>query len=164
MSFLPPYGMKKDPKDPKKLKINFDEQRAIKRMIELRKAVLAFRAIARQLTEKGIQPRKVRRIFKGRYVLVYGKWRNDLLRNQYSPRRANKQYLEILELAAKDSETLVNDILRFLINQADEVNFEIVLQMVTSRQRPPSIAEVNVQAVDLTVYDQLLKYEEALAV
>jgi hypothetical protein len=88
----------------------------------------------------------------------------DLLRNQYGPKRANKQYLKILELAAKDGETLVNDILRFLINQANEINFEIVLQMVTSRQQPPSITEVNVQAVDLTVYDQLLEYEEALAV
>ena len=34
----------------------------------------------------------------------------DLLRNQYGPRQANKQYLKILELAAKDSETVVNDI------------------------------------------------------
>jgi len=83
----------------------------------------------------------------------------DLLRNQYDPKRANKQYLKILELAAKDGETLVNDILRFLINQADEINFEIVLQMVTSRQQPPSITEVNVQAVDLTVYDRLLKFD-----
>jgi hypothetical protein len=88
----------------------------------------------------------------------------DLLRNQYGPKRANKQYLKILELAAKNGETLVNDILRFLINQADEINFEIVLQMVTSRQQPPSITEVNVQAVDLTVYDQLLKYEKVLTV
>ncbi len=79
MSFLPPYGMMKDSEGPTKLIINVDEQRAIKRMIELRKAGLSFRAIARQLTEEGIKPRKVRRIFKGRYVLVYGKWRNDLI-------------------------------------------------------------------------------------
>ena len=79
MSYLPPYGMMKHPKDPTKLKVNFDEQRAIQRMIELRKAGLAFRAIGRQLTEEGIKPRKVRRKFKGRYVLVNGKWRNDLI-------------------------------------------------------------------------------------
>ena len=79
MSFLLPYGMKKDLKDPTKLKINFDEQRAIKRMIELHKADLSFRAITRQLTEEGIKPRKVRRIFKGRYVFLKGKWRNDLI-------------------------------------------------------------------------------------
>ena len=79
MSFLPPYGMMKHPKDPTKLKVNFDEQRAIKRMIELHKAGLAFRAIGRQLTEEGIKPRQVRKKFKGRYVLVNGKWRNDLI-------------------------------------------------------------------------------------
>ena len=69
----------KDSEDPTKLIINFDEQRAIKRMIELHKAGFSFRTIARRLTEEGIKPRKVRRIFKGRYVLVYGKWRNDLI-------------------------------------------------------------------------------------
>jgi len=79
MSFLPPYGMMKDSEDPTKLIINVDEQRAIKRMIELCKAGLAFRAIARQLAEEGIKPRKVRRIFKGRFVFLKGKWRNDLI-------------------------------------------------------------------------------------
>ncbi len=55
----------------------------------------------------------------------------DLLRSQYGPKQANKQYLKILELAAKDSETVVNDVLRFLNNQADEINFEIV-QRITA--------------------------------
>jgi hypothetical protein len=79
MSFLPPYGMMKDPDDPTKLIINNEEQRAIKRMIELRRAGTAFRAIARQLTEEGFKPRKVRRKFKGKFVYVNGKWRNDLI-------------------------------------------------------------------------------------
>ncbi len=69
----------KDSEDPTKLIINFDEQRAIKRMIELHKAGFSFRTIARRLTEEGIKPRKVRRIFKGRYVFLKGKWRNDLI-------------------------------------------------------------------------------------
>jgi hypothetical protein len=88
----------------------------------------------------------------------------DRLRSQYGPKQANKQYLKILELAAKDSETVVNDVLRFLNNQADEIDFEIVQRMVKSRRHLPSITEVNIQQVDLSIYDQLLEYEEALVI
>jgi len=88
----------------------------------------------------------------------------DLLRSRYGPKQANKQYLKILELAAKDNETVVNDILRFLNNQADEIDFEIVQRMVKSRRHLPSITEVNIQQVDLSIYDQLLEYEEALVI
>jgi len=79
MSFLPPYGMMNNPKDPTRLKVNFDEQRVIIRMVELHKAGLSFRAIGRQLTKEGMKPRKVRIEFNGRNVLVNGRWRNDLI-------------------------------------------------------------------------------------
>jgi hypothetical protein len=39
----------------------------------------------------------------------------DILRECLSIREANKQYLKILELAAKEGESLVNEALRFQI-------------------------------------------------
>ena len=86
----------------------------------------------------------------------------DLLCSQYGSKQGNKQYLKILKLAAKVSETLVNESLRFLINQSDQIDFEIVKAMVESGLRPPAVTDVDVEQIDLTIYDQLLEYQEAL--
>ena len=87
-----------------------------------------------------------------------------MLRSEYGPRGGNKQYLKILELAAKESQTAVNESLRFLIHHGNEVHFKIVEAMVKSHLQPPAITEVEVDQVDLRIYDQLLEYQEALAV
>jgi hypothetical protein len=88
----------------------------------------------------------------------------DLLRSQHGSKQGNKHYLKILELAAKDNETLVNESLRFLINQGNEIRFEIVQTMVKSQLEPPAVTDVEVEQVDLRIYDQLLEYQEALMV
>jgi len=49
-----------------------------------------------------------------------------------------------------------------LINQAEPIDYEIIQAMVASGRRPPSITDVAVMPVDLTVYDKLLDYQEAL--
>jgi hypothetical protein len=58
---------------------------------------------------------------------------------------------------------MVNDILRYLINQGPELSFTTVEQMVKSQQKPPAVTDVNVDEPDLTMYDQLLDYQEVLA-
>jgi hypothetical protein len=88
----------------------------------------------------------------------------DLLRSQHGQKQGNKEYLKILKLAAKESETLVNDSLRFLINQGDEIHSKIVEAMVRSQLQPPPITDIAVDQVDLTIYDQLLEYEELLII
>jgi hypothetical protein len=88
----------------------------------------------------------------------------DLLRSDYGPKKGNKQYLKILELAAKESQTVVNESLRFLIHHGNELYFEIVEAMVTSRLQPPPITEIEVDQVDLRIYDQLLEHQEVLVV
>jgi len=87
----------------------------------------------------------------------------DLLRSEYGPRGGNKQYLKVLELAAKESQTAVNESLRFLIHQGNEVHFKIVEAMVRSQLQPPPITDIEVDQVDLRIYDQLLEHQEALA-
>jgi hypothetical protein len=88
----------------------------------------------------------------------------DLLRSEYGSKKGNKQYLKILELAAKESQTAVNESLRFLIHNGNEIHFDIVEAMVTSSLRPPAITDIEVDQVDLRIYDQLLEHQEVLAV
>ncbi len=88
----------------------------------------------------------------------------DLLRLQHGSKQGNRHYLKILELAAKDNETLVNESLRFLINQGNDIRFEIVQTMVKSQLEPPAVTDVEVEQVDLRIYDQLLEYQETLMV
>ncbi|MHC4575528.1 MAG: IS21 family transposase [Planctomycetota bacterium] len=87
----------------------------------------------------------------------------DLLRSQYGSKQGNKHYLKILELAAKESETLVNESLRFLVSRGDEIDSKIVKAMVKSGLQTPAVTDVEVEQVDLSIYDQLLEYQEALA-
>ena len=88
----------------------------------------------------------------------------DLLRSRYGSRQANKHYLRILKLAAHESQTLVNESLRFLINRSDQIDSDIVEAMVKSGLQPPAVTDVQVEPVDLSIYDRLLEYQEALAV
>ena len=88
----------------------------------------------------------------------------DILRNQYGMKHGNKQYLEILELAAQESQTSVNEALRFLINHADGIDFDRVEQIVKSEQQPPDVTDVCVGDIDLDSYDCLLESAEALLV
>jgi hypothetical protein len=88
----------------------------------------------------------------------------DLLRDQHGIKQGNKQYLKILELAANESQTSVNEALRFLINHADAIDFDMVEQIVKSEQQPPDVTDVCVGDIDLYSYDCLLESAEALLV
>jgi len=88
----------------------------------------------------------------------------DLLRNQHGIKQGNKQYLKILELAAKENQTSVNEALRFLINHADTIDFDTVGQIVKSEQQPPAVTDICIGNIDLNSYDYLLESAEALLV
>jgi len=88
----------------------------------------------------------------------------DILRNQHGTKQANKQYLKILELAAKESQSSVNEALRFLISHADGIDFDTVYRVVKSEQQPPAATEVCIGDIDLGSYDCLLESAEALLV
>jgi hypothetical protein len=81
---------------------------------------------------------------------------------QHGSKQGNKHYLKILKLAAKKSETLVNESLRFLVRRGDEIDSKIVEAMVESDLRPPAVTDVEVEQVDLKIYDELLEYQEAI--
>ena len=75
----------------------------------------------------------------------------------HSRKLANKQYLKILELAAKENQSLVQSALKTLIDNNNVVSFEIVEAMVKSQTQPDAITDVCIADVDLKVYDGLLE-------
>ena len=74
--------------------------------------------------------------------------------------RAEKEYLRILHLAARESETGVDGALRVLLSGDQPLSADAVETLVRSGQELPPVTEVNVELVDLTAYDVLLAGEE----
>lgn len=81
----------------------------------------------------------------------------DSLKKRHAPSIAVKQYLNILYLAAHESETGVDDALRSLIDQGMEISYELVEKLVLSNEPIPMATEILILPVDLTCYDQLLQ-------
>ena len=81
----------------------------------------------------------------------------DDLKQRHSQSVAAKQYLNILYLAARESETAVDDVLRMMIDKNMRICDEQVEALVQSSQPIPVATKVRIPAVDLTCYDQLLE-------
>jgi len=79
---------------------------------------------------------------------------------EHSPARAHKEYIKILHLAARETETGVNDALRWLISNGQPINAKIVKAMVTTDRSIPPVTDVEVQVIDLCLYDNLLQVME----
>jgi len=88
----------------------------------------------------------------------------DILRDSCSIRQASKEYLRILELAAKENESLVNEALRLLINLEETMSFEKVKEFIDSKQKPPEPTDVYIESVDNNYYDMLLETPECVCI
>jgi hypothetical protein len=80
-----------------------------------------------------------------------------LLERNTDPQKASKEYLKILDLAAKESETKVDDALRLLFESGDAISLESVGVIVESNEPVPSPTALTVPKIDLRLYDQLIK-------
>lgn len=76
--------------------------------------------------------------------------------SERQPSRAAKEYLHILHLAARESETAVDDALRTLIEQEQPIAYQAVEAMVRSEQQLPATTQVTIPEVNLADYDALL--------
>jgi hypothetical protein len=81
----------------------------------------------------------------------------DNLKKRYSPRSAAKRYLDILYLAAKESEVAVDNALRALINENGDICKENVQQQMQSNDSFFKVDDIHIPDVNLTCYDQLLE-------
>jgi hypothetical protein len=75
---------------------------------------------------------------------------------QHNPNRASKEYLKILYLAAKEGESGTESALKELFSQGQQITTEAVETIVKSARQTASPAQVVIDDVDLTVYDELL--------
>lgn len=83
----------------------------------------------------------------------------DALR-ELAPQKADKRYVEILEVAAKDGEARVDEALRCILEQGEtgegKLNADAVRAMVEQSAELPSATEIDVAEVRLASFDELL--------
>jgi hypothetical protein len=89
----------------------------------------------------------------------------DALR-ETSPLRANKRYLEILELAAKEGEVRVDEALRCLLEMGEpgegKLNAEAVRALLVAGDMPVPATSIDIAEVSLTSFDELLCMPEVV--
>jgi hypothetical protein len=89
----------------------------------------------------------------------------DLLR-EVTPRRCDRRYLEILQLAAKEGEALIDDALRLLLQSAAGrqaiINKEVFEEFLDRCEQAPDITDVHIAEVSLASFDQLFSETEVL--
>jgi len=78
------------------------------------------------------------------------------LTRKKSEKKADREYLKILHLAATESESGVDGALALLFDFDADIDAETVKGLVASGIDLPSVKDVTVDEVDLTSYDQLL--------
>jgi len=84
----------------------------------------------------------------------------DAQKHRHTPLVADKQYLKILHLAAQESEALVDEALRSLIDLELPITAEAVEELVKSCQQPEPVTMVTIPDVALSPYDDLLATPE----
>ena len=80
----------------------------------------------------------------------------DALTDRHSPLKATKAYLSILQLAAKESESAVDEALRHLFDRDQAISAETVKQQVLCGHKPAPVTAISLPAVSLQSYDSLL--------
>jgi hypothetical protein len=84
----------------------------------------------------------------------------DVLRER-QPMRADKEYLRILHLAARESEAGVEAVLVELLKEDGRMDAAAVMERLRQQGQARQATEVTVAAVDLSQYDALLEGKEA---
>lgn len=80
----------------------------------------------------------------------------DLLLEQHVSSQAARRYLAILELAARENESAVDDALRVLLEQDGPIDVGKVQAMLVGNEPLPLATDVHVSDPDLTTFDDLL--------
>jgi hypothetical protein len=70
--------------------------------------------------------------------------------------RSHKEYLKILHLAAKDSESSVDQALGYLFDKGEPVTYDSVLSLVRDNDNYTTVKDIQINEVDIRAYDRLL--------
>lgn len=83
----------------------------------------------------------------------------DELKERHPQQKASREYLKILALAARESESAVTAALAKLCGH-QTITADAVLKIMCAKQPNTPVTEVNIVPVDLACYDRLLSFEE----
>ena len=83
----------------------------------------------------------------------------DVLR-ETAPGRASREYLQILELAARENESMVDSALRALLEEGQAITAQGVRERIGCSETPCPVTEVRVEATDLSSFDMLFNHKE----
>ena len=86
----------------------------------------------------------------------------DLLEERLGKYQGSKEYLKILELAAKNSEVRVDAALRVLLEAGEEQLSAEGIEAMLETDKSAVVGDVQVTAVDLRVFDRLFTEQEVL--
>ena len=84
----------------------------------------------------------------------------DRLCEGHAPRVATREYLRILQHAARDSEAAVDDALRSLLAQEQPLSAAAVIALAQASHQLPAPTDVTVEPPDLRGFDDLLEHKE----
>ncbi len=82
----------------------------------------------------------------------------DALCDERTESVATREYLKILQLAAKESQDAVQDALRVAITNGSPISSDAIKLAVAEHQQLPSATDVTIEQPDLQEFDSLLKH------
>ena len=80
----------------------------------------------------------------------------DSLRERHAPAQAAREYLQILQLAARENEAGVDDCLRCLMQNEEPISVDRVEELFFSGQKVEAATDVAIDEICLAAYDQLV--------
>jgi hypothetical protein len=80
----------------------------------------------------------------------------DSLHRRHTSTVADKEYLKILHLAARENESAVDDAIRHLLDHEKMITFEAITEIVARVGSVNAPTEIAISDIDICVYDKLL--------
>jgi hypothetical protein len=75
---------------------------------------------------------------------------------QHMTTKSSKEYLKILQLAAKVNETQVDTAITWLLDQNLPIEYESIEDLVENADKLPSVQQLNIPQPNISAYDELL--------
>jgi hypothetical protein len=93
---------------------------------------------------------------------MHFRWAYDYLKAHHAQQKASKEYLQILQLAAVESESKVDEALECSYAMGTDISFDGIKEIVDNwKAHPTPTLQVSIPAVLLRDYDELLLVQEA---
>ena len=80
----------------------------------------------------------------------------DVLKKNHPDVAGDKKYIQILDLAANETETEIEQILKYLLKKSIELDYENITKVMNSKDSKINIFESEVSEVNLLEYDNIL--------